>query len=79
MIPAPKPDIYPSLSKPLPVNATVWQSYIFNIPDNATIRSMYDIGREDAAFWALQQGVASPGNCTQALQATQLSDSIAQP
>jgi hypothetical protein len=72
VIPAPKPDIYPGLSKPLPVNATVWQSYILDIPDNASIRSMYDIGRQDAAFWALQLGVASPSESTQALQATQL-------
>lgn len=72
VIPEPKPDIYPGLSKPLPVNATVWQSYGLNVADNATLKSMYDIGREDAAFWALELGVASPTECTQALQATQL-------
>jgi len=72
IIPTPKPHIYPGLSKPLPVNATVWREYSLKVPDNATIKSIFNIGRQDAAFWATRQGLASAAQATQALQATVL-------
>lgn len=72
MIPTPKPDIYPGLSKPLPVNATTWSSYALNIPDAATLRSIFDIGRQDAAAWAMKQGLASLAAADKALNMTQV-------
>lgn len=70
VIPTPTPDIYPGLSKPLPVNATTWASYALNIPDSATLRSIFDTGRRDAAAWAIQQGLASQAAVDTALNLT---------
>lgn len=70
VLPTPRPDIYPGLSKPLPVNATVWMSYALQIPDNATLKSIYDIGQQDAAFWALKEGLVTAAAATKALQQT---------
>jgi hypothetical protein len=70
IIPTPKPDIYPGLSKPLPVNGTVWGSWSLNVPDATTLQKVYDIGRQDAAFWATKQGLADAAAATKAMQAT---------
>lgn len=72
-LPDPKADIYPGLAKPLPVNATEWGSWGLRIPDNATLKMVYDTGREDAAFWASREGLATAANATKALQATAVS------
>lgn len=71
--PAPAPDIFPGLSKPLPVNATEWNSWGLNIPSNTTLKMVFDMGRLDAAFWASKEGLASAAAATSALQATALS------
>jgi hypothetical protein len=42
------------------------------VQDEATTALMYDIGRQDAAFWASKEGLATAAQATAALQATRL-------
>lgn len=71
-LPTPAPDIYPGLSGPLPVNATVWGSWALQVPAEAALAGMYAQGARDAAAWAVEQGLASEGEAAAALQATAL-------
>lgn len=72
-LPEPVADIYPGLSKPLPVNATVWSSWGLSVPNDTHIATIHDIGRQDAAFWANREGLATAAEATAAVQATGLS------
>ena len=65
-------DIYPGLSGPLLVPPHVWNNYALDIPDDATLHYIYDVGRRDAAYWAAQhlQQQVKPVQILEALHAT---------
>lgn len=65
-------DIFPGLSGRLLVPARTWNSYSLSIPDDATLQYIYDVGRMDAAYWAVSSQLASPQQAVQALVGTQL-------
>lgn len=69
-LPAPQPDIYPGLSGPLSVPAEEWNSYGLSIPDNATLRFIYNQGRQDAVAWASKAGFGEPAKLQAVLRST---------
>eukprot|EP00882_Tetradesmus_deserticola_P001342 GHRQ01001453.1.p1 GENE.GHRQ01001453.1~~GHRQ01001453.1.p1 ORF type:complete len:362 (+),score=85.62 GHRQ01001453.1:231-1316(+) len=72
-VPAPAHlDIYPGLSGRLNVTAQLWNTYGLVIPDNSTLVYLYNQGRQDAAAWVRQHGLAQPAQVLQALQSTQV-------
>jgi hypothetical protein len=64
------PDIHPGLSGPLLLPARAWNSYSLSIPADATLKYLYDVGRMDAAYWAVGSGLGSPQQAIEALSDT---------
>lgn len=63
-------DIHAGISGSLPVPAEAWNNFALTVPDAATLKQLFDVGRRDAAFWVSQQRLAQPEEVAAALRAT---------
>lgn len=50
--------------------AEAWNNFALTVPDAATLKQLFDVGRRDAAFWVSQQRLAQPEEVAAALRAT---------